>query len=119
MKNLDKKVIEDFGDEWKEYNQSSLNEEELENLFNNYFNIFPFHLIDKNSEGFDMGTGSGRWAKLFAPKVKILNCIEPSEKAIEEAKKNLRSLKNCNFSNKECAAISRIFVKNYQFSNKE
>ena len=40
-----------------------------------------------------MGSGSGRWAKLFAPKVKILNCIEPSEKAIEEAKKNLRSLK--------------------------
>ena len=99
MKNLDKKVIEDFGDEWKEYNQSSLNEEELENLFNNYFNIFPFHLIDKNSEGFDMGSGSGRWAKLFAPKVKILNCIEPSKKAIEEAKKNLRSLKSCNFSN--------------------
>ena len=49
MVEIDKKVIEDFGNEWKEYNQSSLNEEELENLFNNYFNIIPFYLIDKNS----------------------------------------------------------------------
>ena len=33
-----------------------------------------------------MGCGSGRWAKLISPKVKLLNCIEPSN-AIEIAKK--------------------------------
>ena len=34
-----------------------------------------------------MGCGSGRWGQIIAPKVKVLNCIEPSKKAIEQAKK--------------------------------
>ena len=33
-----------------------------------------------------MGCGSGRWAKFIAPKVKILNCIDPSFKALKVAK---------------------------------
>ena len=75
MRNLDKNVVKDFGAEWKEYNQRNIENEELEIIFNNYFKIFPFHLVSKNSEGFDMGCGSGRWAKFIAPKVKKLNCI--------------------------------------------
>ena len=42
-----------------------------------------------NSIGFDMGCGSGRWAKLIANKVKLLNCIDPSAVALEQAKINL------------------------------
>ena len=34
-----------------------------------------------------MGCGSGRWANFIAPKVKILNCIEPSKQALDVAKK--------------------------------
>ena len=37
-----------------------------------------------------MGCGSGRWAKFIAPKVKVLNCIEPSDKALKIAKQNLK-----------------------------
>ena len=41
-----------------------------------------------------------RWANLIAPKIKKLNCIEPSKKAIEEAKEKLKNYKNCYFENK-------------------
>ena len=97
MTNENRKVIRDFGKEWKNYNQSFLDKKELSELFNNYFSIFPFTLIDKNSEGFDMGCGSGRWAEFIAKKVKKLNCIDPSEDAIIVAKNKLKDLQNCNF----------------------
>ena len=97
MTNENRKVIRDFGKEWKNYNQNFLDKKELLELFNNYFSIFPFTLIDKNSEGFDMGCGSGRWAEFIAKKVKKLNCIDPSEDAIIVAKNKLKDLQNCNF----------------------
>ncbi len=37
MKNIDKNVVEDFGKEWKHFNQNDNIELELENLFNNFF----------------------------------------------------------------------------------
>ena len=70
MNNLEKEVINDFGNEWRAYNQSSLKKSEIEKLFTNYFQIFPFDRINKKSIGFDMGCGSGRWASFIAPKVK-------------------------------------------------
>ena len=36
-----------------------------------------------------MGCGSGRWAKFVAPRVGFLNCIDPSDNALEQAKINL------------------------------
>ena len=85
---LNNKVIKDFGSEWKNFDQSKLTENELINNFNQYFSVFPLHELDKKKEGFDLGCGSGRWAKLIAPRVKKLNCIEPSLEAIKVAKKN-------------------------------
>lgn len=99
MNNKDNRVILNFGKEWEKFDQSPLNETELSELFNNYFSIFPFDLIGKNSEGFDMGCGSGRWAKLMANKVKILHCIEPSKTALEIAKIKLKNFSNCQFHN--------------------
>ena len=49
MRNLDENVVKDFGDEWKEYNQRCIKNEELEIIFDNYFEIFPFHLVGKKS----------------------------------------------------------------------
>ena len=89
MKNIKEKVVSDFGHEWQKYNQINLNIDESKILFNKYFNIFPFDKLNSNSVGFDMGCGSGRWAKFIAPEVKILNCIEPSSLALKVAKENL------------------------------
>ena len=88
MKNIDPSTVESFGNEWKRFNQATVSNDELAKNFNDYFEIFPWDIIGEDSIGFDMGCGSGRWAKFVAPKVKYLNCIDPSE-SIAVAKKNL------------------------------
>ena len=93
MSNKDEKVIEEFGDEWLKFDYSSINTKKLNENFNQYFSIFPWDVLPKDAVGFDMGCGTGRWAQFVAPKVKTLNCVEPSE-AINAAKKNLINYKN-------------------------
>lgn len=96
--NRHENTVEGFGDEWHRYDQSALSEGELAKLFERYFRIFPWDKLARNAVGFDMGCGSGRWAKLVAPKVGKLYCVDPSS-AIEVAKLNLRNLTNCEFVN--------------------
>ena len=98
MKNYDKKTLESFGEEWEDFDQSNLPNYESIDLFNNYFKIFPWSKLPKNSIGYDMGCGSGRWAKLACSKVGHLHCIEPSS-AISVAKKNLKKKRNFTFHN--------------------
>ena len=100
-KNIDDKVVNDFGKEWEAFNHQDMNQSLLDSAFDSYFHLFPFKdLID--GEGFDMGCGSGRWAKFVAPRVGFLNCIDPSEVALEQAKINLQHSKNCSF---ECEGV--------------
>ena len=112
MKNYKKEiysqVVEDFGNEWNVFNQSELKSNELNKNFFQYFNIFPLKELNKKKIGFDLGCGSGRWAKLIAPKVKLLNCIDPSKKALKTAKINLDQFNNVNFINK---TISKINIR--------
>lgn len=96
--NIDRATVEGFGDEWAKFDQSLLEYKELTALFNNYFSIFPWHTLSKDAIGFDMGCGSGRWAKLAAPRVGQLHCIDASPKALAVAKSNLSDLDNCHFS---------------------
>lgn len=98
MKNLDKKTVESFGDEWSKFDQSQMSKEEAKEIFEKYFSIFPWHNLPKNSEGFDMGCGSGRWASFVAPRVSILHCIDPST-ALDIAKLKLKKFNNINFYN--------------------
>jgi SAM-dependent methyltransferase len=95
-KNIDNKTVQSFGDEWSRYDQSGMSDEESFKIFNEYFSIFPWNLISDRSEGFDMGCGSGRWARWMAEKVGTLNCIDPSD-AIEISKNNLKNFKNINY----------------------
>ena len=95
-KNIDDKVVRDFGKEWQAFNHQDLEQSLLDSAFNSYFHIFPFDDL-ANGEGFDMGCGSGRWAKYVAPRVRFLNCIDPSSAALNQAKLNLKNHQNCNF----------------------
>ena len=99
MTNRDKEVIKDFGKEWSRFSQGkNLTQEELVNIFNGYFNIFPSdNFFTDKSIGFDMGCGSGRWASLVALKVKKLICVDASEEALKVTKKNLKNLPNCEY----------------------
>ena len=98
-KNIDKKVVQEFGNEWTEYNQSNLSEDELNSIFFEYFQIFPWENLPTNPIGFDLGCGSGRWAKCVSPRVGHLHCIDPSD-AITVAEKNLENSQNCTFHQK-------------------
>jgi SAM-dependent methyltransferase len=103
--NSDPSTVDGFGDEWERFDQSELTDSERNIIFEHYFNIFPWELLSANSVGFDMGCGSGRWAKLVAPRVGILHCIDPSS-AIEVAKRNLSDQRNCIFH--KCSVNDRI-----------
>ena len=97
MLNQDRNTVKSFGDEWSRMNQSNLSEIERKKIFNDYLLIFPFNLIGKDSIGFDMGCGSGRWAAIMAPLVKRLFCIDASSEAIKVARENLKSFDNINY----------------------
>jgi len=92
--NIDSKTVESFGDEWTRFNQSSLGHKESKRLFDDYFRIFPWDALPEDPTGFDMGCGSGRWAKLVAPRVSLLHCLDPSSQALETAKTNLAGCSN-------------------------
>jgi ubiquinone/menaquinone biosynthesis C-methylase UbiE len=98
-KNLDKATVDSFGDEWKRFNQSNLPAEEAQEIFNQYFSIFPWSSLPDNAEGFDLGCGSGRWARIMIEKIGHLNCIDPSN-AIHIAEKSLASFTNASFFKK-------------------
>ena len=90
------RVISGFGDEWSRFDQSALSADELGEMFDNYFNIFPWEALPAGAVGMDVGCGSGRWARLVAPRVGHLHLIEPSE-ALEVARRNLGGSANCEF----------------------
>ena len=96
IENIDPKTVEGFGDEWTRFDQTGMSEDDTTRLFESYFSIFPWNILSKDAVGFDLGCGSGRWAKLVSPRVGKLHCIDPST-AIEVARKNLQNNTNCEF----------------------
>lgn len=95
--NVDEVTVASFGDEWTHFDQSMLSDAERERMFGPYFSIFPWHILPQDAEGFDMGCGSGRWAKLVAPRVGRLNCIDASAEALGVARRNLANVGNVRF----------------------
>lgn len=104
-RNIDHETVQGFGDEWSRFDQRRLDESELAQLFDRYFHIFPWSLLPDDAQGFDLGCGSGRWAKLVAPKVGRLHCIDASEAAIAVARANLQEAPNCSF---HVASVDRL-----------
>ena len=113
-KNIDFKTVKSFGDEWSRHNQEKISIKELKVFFNSYFSIFSWNKINKKSVGFDLGCGSGRWAKFISPKIGTLNCIDPSLLAINVAKKNLQNFKNIIFFNISVDLLVKKLKKNSQ-----
>ena len=96
MSNLDEKTVASFGDEWLRFDQSGMTEAEALKAFEEYFAVFPWAALPSRAEGFDMGCGSGRWARFVALRVGRLHCLDPSA-AIEVARRNLVEFKNVEF----------------------
>jgi SAM-dependent methyltransferase len=94
--NLDPHTVASFGDEWLRFDQQAMSLSEAERVFGDYFAIFPWDQLLPDAEGFDMGCGSGRWARLVAPRVGRLHCIDPSS-ALAVARHTLADQLNVEF----------------------
>ena len=109
MNNIDRDTVASFGDEWSRFDQQALSDHEASKVFAEYFAIFPWDDLPEHAEGFDMGCGSGRWARFVAPKVGRLHCIDPSD-AINVAQTNLIGFDNLTFHraavDSQCLALA-------------
>jgi ubiquinone/menaquinone biosynthesis C-methylase UbiE len=95
-RNIDPRTVEGFGAEWSRFDQSVVSDDHRTE-FAAYFRVFPWGQLPTDAVGFDLGCGSGRWARLVAPRVGVLHCIEPSPAALEVAKRNLTDHPNTRF----------------------
>jgi SAM-dependent methyltransferase len=87
--NLDPATVRGFGEEWRAFDQRALGDAEYAELFDRYFSIFPFDTLPPSAEGFDLGCGSGRWARGVVDRVGFLHCIDASPEALAVAKARL------------------------------
>lgn len=94
--NRDEKTIRSFGDEWNRFDQSGLGQDEAAKIFDDYFRVFPWGALPADACGFDMGCGTGRWAKLVAARVGHLHCVDPSD-ALDVARSALENCPNVTF----------------------
>jgi ubiquinone/menaquinone biosynthesis C-methylase UbiE len=95
--NYDPRTVEGFGREWSRFDQTALDERERQELFAAYFKLFPWAALPTNAVGFDLGCGTGRWAKSVAPRVGRLYCVDASKQALAVAQRNLAASANCEF----------------------
>ncbi len=103
--NVDWAVVKDFGAEWEAFDFAGLSGPELQKNFEQYFGIFPFDALLEEASGFDMGCGTGRWARFVADRVGHLICVDPSA-AIDVAKRNLSGAENVSFLNEDVSSCS-------------
>ena len=99
-KNVDAEVARGFGKEWSTFRQgeTSLARAQRATIFENYFHIFPWHLLPPGGGvGADIGCGTGRWATMVAPRVAHLHLIDVSPDAIAVARENLQNQNNVSF----------------------
>lgn len=95
--NLNEDVIRGFGDEWSRFTQDRLDNAAREQIFQDYFAVFPWNLLRSDAIGADIGCGSGRWAQVVAPRVGLLSLIDASPDALAVARSNLADMPNVRF----------------------
>lgn len=56
----DERTVTGFGQEWNKFDHSQMDEAQFTEMFSDYFSLFPWDELPPQSEGFDLGCGSGR-----------------------------------------------------------
>jgi SAM-dependent methyltransferase len=95
--NRDERVVAGFGAEWSRFDQTDLPADEAQRLFDAYFDAFPWSALPANAVGADVGCGSGRWARLAAPRVGELHCVDASPDALAVARRTLAGVPSARF----------------------
>ncbi len=94
-KNIDKKVVDEFGEEWLKFYQ--YNDDLIKKGVEEYFDIINDEMVNKSTYVLDIGCGTGRWTKFIATKARFVEAVDPSN-AIFAADKLLKNIKNVRLS---------------------
>ena len=105
MNNADSDVVAGFGDEWTRFDQGCRTDADLQATFDRYFRLFPWEQLGGQAVGFDLGCGSGRWARFVAPRIQRLVCIDASPEALEVARAALSTLPNVDFAEASAGSL--------------
>ena len=95
-RNHDASTIDSFSDEWARFDQSEISALEAGGIFEEHFALFLCDKLPMNVIDFEMGCGSGRWAKLLAQRVGHFHCIDP-QSYLKVAKLALSTTTNMSF----------------------
>ena len=105
-KNIDKEVVESFGEEWLKFNQFT--QADIDLVGAQYFDIVGEDIANKHTYALDIGCGTGRWAKYLSTRVGFVEAIDPSD-AVFAANNLLQNVPNIR--------ISKASVDNIPFAN--
>lgn len=97
MSNADAQTVEGFGQEWARFDFEDQPEAELEKIFAKYFSLVDWDALPKDARAFDVGCGTGRWARFVAPRVGELHCVDASREALGVARRKLADRSNVRF----------------------
>ncbi|AHG91051.1 Methyltransferase type 11 [Gemmatirosa kalamazoonensis] len=105
VSNVDERTVEGFGAEWSAFTYEEADRAELQEMFDAYFRLFPWDELPPNAVGADIGCGTGRWARLAAPRVGKLHCVDASDDALAVARRNLAGAPNVEFHHASVDAL--------------
>ena len=105
QKNMAPDTVAGFGDEWTRFDQSELPAACRDQIFDDYFHLFPWNSLPTNAAGLDVGCGSGRWALPVAARVHHLHLLDASDEALTVARNNLKDRDNVTFHHASVGAI--------------
>lgn len=116
MKNVDRRTVASFGEEWTRFDQKQMDRTEAKRIFDAYFRLFPWRLDELSSKtGADFGCGSGRWATIVAPSTKALYCVDASDAALAIANSNLADIPQARIMRASLAEMPHISTSSLDF----
>jgi ubiquinone/menaquinone biosynthesis C-methylase UbiE len=90
-KNIDKKVVDEFGEEWLKFNDFT--DKNIKAAAEEYFDIVTDDIVNKQTYALDIGCGTGRWSRYLSTKAGFIEAVDPSN-AIFAADKLLGNIEN-------------------------
>ena len=90
-KNIDKKVVVEFGEEWLKF--SDFTDKLIRKAAEEYFDIIDETIVNKETYALDIGCGTGRWTKYLSSRAGFIEAVDPSD-AIFAADRLLREVDN-------------------------